>query len=549
MRHTLSREFWLVTLLLVGFACLRWFNISAVSLSMDETFTRYFSLLAWDDLHRFVVKNDMHPPAYFALTKLSLGLGDQETGVRSVAWLFGTLTLIPIYLAGRLLGGAATGVVALVFAGLSYNQIDMSHYARAYSAMTFFTACGTVVLAWIATKPSAASQPFWSSGKTAGMYGLGAVSIAALPWMHNIGALYGAGIGLGAVLLWVIMPGRKLTALINILSMGALSLLLFAPHLPDLIRQNQDVAGGFWAPDLQPGFVIKAILSIFGTGEWPSRLETFGWILSAFLICFGAAGALVLLAQRKWTVLLATVFVPVWALGVILGYSVLVEPIFLERLLSAATAPWIVLLAITATTLWASPIGKPAVIASAAILASGPITYFGPAPLDLDWRALLNTINTNSQGRPVLFAVPNSAAVLAQYQADKYQDPIEIVAAEGPYPVISPQATYPTGWRGVPELTKAGLDQLDDTIAKANGDVWLMLRGYWSYDPQKTLKPHLDDRFCYRFITTPAEPFFFFVKLVPLDVKERADCIDMGDADEFPYMAGRTGDIEIRYTD
>ena len=119
MRST-ARHYWLVAFLAIVFATIRLYQLGAKDLWLDETFTRLFALQPWDDLWRFVVENDMHPPMFFAYTKLFLGVGDQEFGMRLGGWLLGSLTPLLLYVAGRLIGGAEraaeTGLAALVIA-------------------------------------------------------------------------------------------------------------------------------------------------------------------------------------------------------------------------------------------------------------------------------------------------------------------------------------------------------------------------------------------------------------------------------------------------
>ena len=84
--------------------------------------------------------NDVHPPLYFLLLKLSVMLGGfNEISFRAVSFLAGVGTLFSCYALGKELFSEREGVLASGFAAISPYFIQSSNEIRSYSLLAFLS--------------------------------------------------------------------------------------------------------------------------------------------------------------------------------------------------------------------------------------------------------------------------------------------------------------------------------------------------------------------------------------------------------------------------
>ena len=92
MRGVTLRQLAILTLVLVGAACVRGHDLDRQSIWLDEAASVSF---AERDLVSCALDETQHPPLYRTLLHLVIrGLGDSENALRSLPLVFGILTLI-----------------------------------------------------------------------------------------------------------------------------------------------------------------------------------------------------------------------------------------------------------------------------------------------------------------------------------------------------------------------------------------------------------------------------------------------------------------------
>jgi hypothetical protein len=129
----------LLALLLAGFL-LRMYRLTGQPLSWDEGWSIGLSSLPWAEINR-ITALDVHPPLYYYLFKLWLGLGKDEWLLRFLSVIFGVITISLAFAAARAWTRAAAndadkdlvGLLAAFVTMLSPFLLYYSQVARMFS--------------------------------------------------------------------------------------------------------------------------------------------------------------------------------------------------------------------------------------------------------------------------------------------------------------------------------------------------------------------------------------------------------------------------------
>ncbi|GEM_PF-3143573 len=126
-----------LALLVIG-TILRLYNLAEESVWVDEAFTYHYVTLSWADLLN-VLKNDVHPFLFYALTKIVVFFfGFSETVLRALPFLFGSLSIPLLFLLTKKLYDFRTALLSTFFFTLSYTFILYSQEAKMYAQLVFF---------------------------------------------------------------------------------------------------------------------------------------------------------------------------------------------------------------------------------------------------------------------------------------------------------------------------------------------------------------------------------------------------------------------------
>jgi len=111
---------------------LRWLGITNESLWLDEATSLSLARLPLVELVTHLLKEDVHPPLYFAMLHFWIAGGDGVAYLRLLSVLTGVLTLPAVYLLGRQLFDARVGLIAAALLAISPLHIYYSQMVRNY---------------------------------------------------------------------------------------------------------------------------------------------------------------------------------------------------------------------------------------------------------------------------------------------------------------------------------------------------------------------------------------------------------------------------------
>lgn len=117
-----------------------WLGVN--ELAGDEPFTVYWAQRPLADLFA-MLRTENNPPLYFLLMHAwSLLVPLDEAWLRLPSAVFSALTVWPLFLTGRRLGGLPVAITASLLFTLSQHQYGFAHEVRAYSLMVLLSTWG-----------------------------------------------------------------------------------------------------------------------------------------------------------------------------------------------------------------------------------------------------------------------------------------------------------------------------------------------------------------------------------------------------------------------
>lgn len=320
---------------------LRFYLIGEKSIWLDESFSLWIARQDLWEGWRWLIEVDQHPPLYYSLLHLWIGLfGSLEGAVRTLSALASVLT-IPVFYAGcrRLLDPATAGIAVFILA-VSPFHVQFAQETRMYALLTLEVACVIYFLARLMTARVAQGRDW---------VGL-AVSQALVMLTHNTAAVYlPVALNGAAVLIYLLFPtgvggaekwgqeGGKAGAgdddgspdsspgagvsgqgseerqspnyagveafWKNWVRFQGLAVLLWLPWSVPFIIQVLDVGSGFWLPPPWPNLVLDTFRNFhfaFLPSDLPVR-PVLMWGYS-FLAVLGLSGLLFGLnsPSREW---------------------------------------------------------------------------------------------------------------------------------------------------------------------------------------------------------------------------------------------------------
>lgn len=143
-RVTYKRKDWVIlfSITLIGLL-LRLYRLNAQSLWYDEAFSVWVSTKSLADMiHPIVQVSWNHPPLHYFLLHVwlkLLGTGDLQARLLSV--IFGTLSIVMLYILAKLLFDSKTGLIAALLMTISQLGVMYSQEARPYTQLLFLAIC------------------------------------------------------------------------------------------------------------------------------------------------------------------------------------------------------------------------------------------------------------------------------------------------------------------------------------------------------------------------------------------------------------------------
>lgn len=458
----------------VGFRVL---NSLVEPLWLDEAYSAYAAGKGFGFLWHVVPSYETHPPFYYSLLRVwTLMVGDSLAGYRSLGYVTGIATLPVIGLLGRDVARAcdldprriAWGAVA--FAAVSVVLVAMTREVRPYPVMILVYAGTILALVRLGVAVEA-------TGRIAGRPYLGYLAgLAAMLWLHNLGALYAAALGLALAAL-VLRPGLTRRDWLWLVGGHALVALVWLPALLILADQAPTWVSATWLTfdwDQVPG---RLMVLYAAPGTAP------------VIALFALAGlAIVRLWHRSAP---RRIVIALFALALVpaalsLALSVLVAPVFIIRTLTPIAVPAMVLLAIGTlgfTTGWQRLAG----------LAAGLVVLVSMTTIDIrershiggqqDWYGIVGFLAKRWRPGDILLAYPNEGALPLEFALRDRGLTLPVRPIPTPVPSVGVGGWYPTGSRGVVSLPRDRLhDIAQEPAVRVAPTVWLLRMGPWAYD-------------------------------------------------------------------
>jgi len=143
---------WVVAFITLVGGWLRVLFLASKGMWLDETFSVWLANHSVADMLQWIVKIDSHPPLYYLLFHYWIAHnGDTPYYARLLSALFGAGTIPIIYLIGKRMAGAMTGLAAAVFLAFSPFNIYYAQEARMYTFLTFNAAVAIYALVRLLT--------------------------------------------------------------------------------------------------------------------------------------------------------------------------------------------------------------------------------------------------------------------------------------------------------------------------------------------------------------------------------------------------------------
>lgn len=243
-RQTLLPWFALICALFIG---ARLWRLTSSCLWFDEIFSVHAARHSWSNLLYFVAADIIHPPFFYVLLKIWIGLGGESVSwLRSLPVIFGIASILPFTLLCRELKLKTAEInLALLLLAVNGYLIKYAQEVRMYSLLFFLSLCsiwlffrlfnrgddeeerGKKTLAalclinlvlvythyagWLVVGLEAVVLLLWQRRRLAHfLFTIGLLLVAYLPWVYEVIKVAGhadSGRGIGQNIGWVTRPG------------------------------------------------------------------------------------------------------------------------------------------------------------------------------------------------------------------------------------------------------------------------------------------------------------------------------------------------------
>ncbi len=466
-----------VGLAIAGLAARGW-HLFTAPLWLDEAYSAYAASKSLHFLWHVVPQYETHPPFYYTLLWVWTRLcGDSLIALRALGLVAGLLTPPAIawtaLACGRWLDWPLQlrrrlALAAFGLACLSIPLVEMTREVRPYPLMILIYAVALRAIVALAERSR------WKAPLIGRAYVAYLILTALLLWLHNLGPLWAAALGL-ALFAAVARRSLKPTDWGWLIAGHLLLLAIYAPAFLILLGQAPTWVKSTWLT-FSWTHLTDHLLVLYAVPGWQA-IAAFVLMLLGSLALARAPGG-----RRLLLVLLILAVVPV-ALSVLI--SAAIAPVFITRTMTPVAAPTLLLLAIGASG-WRKPraylaLGVAAMLA-ANMAAVDVQARMGP-PMQ-DWYGTLTWLKKRFRPGDQIYAYPNEGALPLRYaiRDEGLNWPVRPIPADMPAPDVG--GWHPTGSRGVISLPRNRLRAIaQEPQTRAVPTIWLLRLGAETYDP------------------------------------------------------------------
>lgn len=451
---------------------LRFYRLGEWPMWLDEAYSTFGAEQSYRFIWTVLPTYETHPPFYTTILHTwTLLAGSSTFAMRLFGALAGIVSLGAIWGAASALARTTgrpafvAGLLAVALASVSQTLVDISRLVRPYSLIILVYGLGI----WAILK---LAEGFRADGRLSRNAWLGYLTCQALLfWLHNLGALYVASLGLAMLILCG--PVRLLAMHWRVFLIGHIAVLLAAaPAMLILFDQAPTWQASTWLR-FTPERVPQQVMLILGLPG------LFGVALTAFLAwngarTFGKQGV------RLTTALLVLTFLPM-LFSILL--SVFAAPVFLVRTLVGCAVPAILMVAAGANT---GNLSRVCLAILMALSLQRSLAVQQGAPED-EWYVAADWVAQRIQPGDLVYAYPNEGALPFHYALRDTGKKATVREIPTPMPAHEPEGWYPAGGRGAQSLPDWRLQQIaNDPLSRKTPTIWLMRIQRGIYDRNDT---------------------------------------------------------------
>ena len=455
----------------------RLWQAASFPLWLDEAYSAYAAAQGLDFLWRIVPRYETHPPFYYTLVWAWSGLfGDSLAALRAIGLVAFAATVPLVALAARAIARVAGlgrwPVIVAALGGVALHPflVEMARQVRPYPLMILAYAGAIAALAAIARLDAGERLPRRT-------YALYLLALLLVLWLHNLGPLYAAALGLGALAI-LIRPGMRPRDWGWLVGGHALVGLLWLPALVILLDQAPTWVRDTWLR-FEWGLALDRAQMLFA-GPDPFAMAAAGLLaLLGAASLWRASGG-----RRVLALLLSAALLPVAAALLV---SATVAPIFLLRTLTPVAVPAMLLAAAgsgggaRAWDWW----GRLALLGVMLVaMAQGDVANRRRGPQE-NWYPVVRWLAARYRPGDLILAYPNEGALPFDRAVRDLGLAMPSRAIPSAIPTLDPPpgSWYVSGSRGVPSLDRAHLEAIAaDPAIRAAPTIWLLRVGPWAYD-------------------------------------------------------------------
>jgi mannosyltransferase len=447
-------------LLIVAVIALRTINLTALPFWLDEAYSAFGADQGFAFIWNILPTYETHPPFYTAiLHSWTLAFGNSLIAFRSVGVAAAVLTALVIVAASRRLAAhlekpwmtITIGTLAL-YAVLP-ALVGAARTVRPYNLMMLVNALGILAILYIAR--ATRDQRLPSNAAWLGYF----VCQSLLFWLHNLGALYVAALGLALIIAagwralfiaqWrIFLGGHVIVAAIAL------------PALSILFDQAPTWTQSTWLR-FDPSQIMDGLSLTFGLPG------IFGFI-AVTIIVFASFIDRTPHQKRVLTALLVAALIPTVFAFLL---SLLIAPVYLPRTLVASAIPLIFLIAAGLDRNRITVLVFMMLVMLMGIQ-STQITQAGPQE---DWYKAVAWLEQRIKPGDQIYAYPNEGALPLRYAMRDRNVSMPVRSIPSEIPARDPQGWYPTGSRGVQSLPANRLKEIaTDPLSRETPTIWLL---------------------------------------------------------------------------
>jgi len=406
-----SRHLQVLVGLTIAGLLLRFYNLGANSLWLDEASTLMFARQSLAGIWESTAGGEFNPPLFYWLEHAILLLGESEFVLRFLPALLGVLTIPVVYFVGKEFKDQNVGLIAAALLAFSPFHIYYSQEARAYAPMLFFF---SLALLFYVRANRSDEVRSWA------LFGLfSAVSF----WMHFYAIVPIAVLILHALVTRAgairhdILSARNTAIAVAAFVVASLPLLIVTASL-FLARTSSAPTFGMQGLDV----IYQTLLQVSGFNDL---------IMAAFIVLFLIGVAVMWRENRNDALLLAFMMVLPLVASLILSSRMPMIPRYLIYLLPV----YFIGIASAYPALYALVRNKKAVYAvvvAAAVISVPFLATYYTTPQKNDWRGFSADLGgMTGEGDLIVVLPPYMAQPLDYYYSNTTDGTLELGANTG----------------------------------------------------------------------------------------------------------------------